>query len=181
MPKPSRKGGFSSARAPFEINGSSVAPGSQKTIELRVARLASGSWAHMPVVVIHGKKEGPTVWLSGAVHGDELNGVEIIRRIILQVAPKELAGTILAVPVVNVFGLANGDRYLPDRRDLNRSFPGSTKGSLAARLARLFFDEIVRRFYIFVLFAFYFINLSFLQIIFIYNLNLIYTQIYLQK
>ena len=85
------------------------------------------------------------MWLSAAVHGDELNGVEIVRRIIQKVLPKQISGTILAVPVVNVFGLANGNRYLPDRRDLNRSFPGSAKGSLAGRLAHLFFEQVVCR------------------------------------
>jgi len=99
----------------------------------------------MPVVVIHGAKEGPTAWISGAVHGDELNGVEIVRRLIQRIDPKESAGTVLAVPVVNVFGLVHGSRYLPDRRDLNRSFPGSSKGSSASRLARLFYDEIACR------------------------------------
>ena len=96
----------------------------------------------MPVVVIHGAKEGPTAWISGAIHGDELNGVEIVRQMIQRISATEVAGTVLAVPVVNVFGLANGSRYLPDRRDLNRCFPGSAKGSLAARLARIFYDEI---------------------------------------
>ncbi len=85
------------------------------------------------------------VWLSAAVHGDEIGGVEIIRRALAGVDPKTLAGTIVAVPIVNVHGFLNGDRYLPDRRDLNRSFPGSPNGSLAARIANIFLTQIVAR------------------------------------
>jgi hypothetical protein len=97
----------------------------------------------MPVWVINGRRAGPRLFISAAIHGDELNGIEIIRRVQDQVEPAELAGTILAVPVVNVFGFVIQSRYLPDRRDLNRSFPGSARGSLAARLANLFMTEVV--------------------------------------
>jgi len=110
-----------------------------------VARLPSGSWINMPVVVVHGVKPGPTVWLSGAIHGDELNGVEIVRRLLKRIDPKTLRGTVLGVPIVNVFGVTMGSRYLPDRRDLNRSFPGSSKGSMAARVAHLFFERVASR------------------------------------
>jgi predicted deacylase len=85
------------------------------------------------------------MWLSAAVHGDEIAGVEIIRRALASIDPRRLSGTIVAVPIVNVHGFLNGDRYLPDRRDLNRSFPGSANGSLAARIADLFMTEIVAR------------------------------------
>jgi predicted deacylase len=85
------------------------------------------------------------VWLSAAVHGDEINGVEIIRRVTRGLDARTIAGTVIAVPIVNVHGFLNGDRYLPDRRDLNRSFPGSPSGSLAARIANLFMTEIVSR------------------------------------
>ena len=97
----------------------------------------------LPVTVIHGCEPGPRLWLSAAIHGDELNGVEIIRRVLEQVKPKTLKGAIIAVPIVNVFGFIEQSRYLPDRRDLNRSFPGSKRGSLASRLAHLFIQEIV--------------------------------------
>jgi predicted deacylase len=98
----------------------------------------------MPVWVIHGRRPGPRLFISAAIHGDELNGIEIIRRV--RARPlKGLQGTLLLVPVVNVFGLLQHSRYLPDRRDLNRSFPGSERGSLAARLAHLFMAEIVER------------------------------------
>lgn len=97
----------------------------------------------LPVTVINGRRPGPCLWLSAAIHGDELNGVEIIRRVIKPLQPRHLAGCVVAVPVVNIFGLLEQSRYLPDRRDLNRSFPGSSRGSLAARLAALFMREVV--------------------------------------
>jgi len=97
----------------------------------------------MPVTVLHGAEAGVNVWINAAIHGDEINGVEIVNRVLDQLDPATMRGTILAVPVVNVHGFMSGDRYLPDRRDLNRSFPGSTKGSLASRLAHLFLTEVV--------------------------------------
>ncbi|MEZ5381110.1 MAG: succinylglutamate desuccinylase/aspartoacylase family protein [Microthrixaceae bacterium] len=110
-----------------------------------MARLPTRSWMSLPVVVMCGSRPGPTVWLSAAVHGDELLGVEIIRQVIRGIDPRRLSGTILAVPVVNVPGFLAQSRYTPDRRDLNRSFPGSPRGSLASRLAHLFMGEIVAR------------------------------------
>lgn len=132
-------------RQAFEIGGTVVRPGRRGTVELPIVRLATGSPVSLPVVVVHGRHDGPTVWLDAAVHGDEVNGVEIIRRVLEQLDPKVLRGTVLAVPVVNALGFLNGSRYLPDRRDLNRSFPGSARGSLAGRIARLFMVEIVER------------------------------------
>jgi predicted deacylase len=99
----------------------------------------------MPVQVINGRQAGPTLFVSAAVHGDEINGVEIIRRLLAHKQLSGLHGTLLAVPVVNVHGFLDQNRYLPDRRDLNRSFPGSPKGSVAARLAHRFLNEIVLR------------------------------------
>ena len=113
--------------------------------ELPISRLVTGNRVSLPINVFHGRGDGPVVWLSAAVHGDEIGGVEIIRRSLAAVDPKTLAGTIVAVPIVNVHGFLNGDRYLPDRRDLNRSFPGSPNGSLAARIANIFMTEIVQR------------------------------------
>ncbi|RXJ54496.1 succinylglutamate desuccinylase [Candidatus Marinarcus aquaticus] len=95
--------------------------------------------------VIRGKKDGPTVFISAAIHGDELNGIEIIRRIRKLKILSRLKGTLILVPIVNVYGIMTLSRYLPDRRDLNRSFPGSTRGSLASRVAKIFFDEIVSK------------------------------------
>ncbi len=125
------------------INGVTFSPGTSTTVELPVGRLYTHAPMTMPVHVIRGKKSGPRLFVSAAIHGDEINGVEIIRRLLKLPVLKRLRGTVIAVPIVNVHGLINHSRYLPDRRDLNRSFPGTEKGSLAARLAYLFMQEIV--------------------------------------
>lgn len=101
--------------------------------------------AKLPARVIRGKKEGPIVFISAVIHGDEINGIEIIRRFRKLSILKRLKGTVILIPVVNVYGVITLSRYLPDRRDLNRSFPGSSKGSLAGRVAKIFFDEIVSK------------------------------------
>ncbi|MDH3725999.1 MAG: succinylglutamate desuccinylase/aspartoacylase family protein [Myxococcales bacterium] len=132
-------------RAPFEINGVLAPAGKLTQVELRFARLPTGMWMSLPVGVVHGREPGPVIWVSAAIHGDELNGVPIIRHVLDSVDPRRLSGTILAVPVVNMHGLIQESRYLPDRRDLNRCFPGSKRGSSAAQLAHLFMTEIVSR------------------------------------
>ncbi|MDF1561834.1 MAG: succinylglutamate desuccinylase/aspartoacylase family protein [Deltaproteobacteria bacterium] len=119
--------------------------GKRAHLELPVARLPSGNWMNLPLVVLHGRRPGPTLWLSGAIHGEELNGVGIIHDLLPRLDARELSGTLLAAPIVNGFGVMEGSRYLPDRRDLNRSFPGSNRGSLASRLAHLFFQQVVIR------------------------------------
>ena len=123
--------------------GQETAPGRRSRYEVPVSRLPTGSKLSMPVVVINGKHPGPTVWLSGAIHGDELNGVEVVRRVLPRIDQRTLRGAIIAVPVVNVFGFVEQSRYLPDGRDLNRSFPGSSRGSMASQLAALFMKEVV--------------------------------------
>lgn len=130
---------------PFVINGTSVQPGTSLTIDLPTGRLYTHAPMTMPVHVVCGKLAGPRLFISAAIHGDEINGVEIIRRLLKLSSIKRLRGTLVAVPIVNVHGLINHSRYLPDRRDLNRSFPGSEKGSLAARLAHLFMTQIVEQ------------------------------------
>ena len=132
-------------RKPFNIGSEVVAPGEMKVIHLSLPGLHSDTSVTMPVHVVHGKKDGPILFLSAAIHGDEINGVEVIRRILSLRTISNLKGTLLAVPVVNVFGFDAHSRYLPDRRDLNRSFPGSQSGSLASRLANIFMTEIVER------------------------------------
>ena len=129
----------------IEIAKETVAPGQQRSFELPVSRLATQTLVSLPVTVINGIESGSTLWLSAAIHGDELNGVEIIARVLAKINPQKLRGTIIAVSIVNVFGFVEQSRYLPDRRDLNRSFPGSENGSLASRLAHLFMREIVDR------------------------------------
>lgn len=131
-------------RPPFVIQDQSVVAGSRAVIDLALPKLNSHTRLSMPVHVVHGKRAGPALFVSAAVHGDELNGVEIIRRLLEAKALRRLAGTLVAVPVVNVYGMIHGSRYLPDRRDLNRCFPGHATGSLAARVAHLFTDEVVR-------------------------------------
>lgn len=125
------------------IYGESIPPGSSVTLELQLPALYTRTHMTMPVHVKRGKRAGPCLFVCAAVHGDELNGVEIIRRLMKRRALSRIRGTIIAVPMVNVYGVIDRSRYLPDRRDLNRSFPGSGHGSLASRLADLFMNEIV--------------------------------------
>ena len=132
-------------RQPFVIGGLSVKPGERRLVDLPISKLSNHAPVALPVHVLHGSRPGPTMFVSAAIHGDELNGVEIIRRLLRTLHPQSIGGTLLCVPVVNVFGFISRSRYLPDRRDLNRSFPGSATGSLAARLAHLFLSEIVKR------------------------------------
>ncbi|MDH3440079.1 MAG: succinylglutamate desuccinylase/aspartoacylase family protein [Gammaproteobacteria bacterium] len=132
-------------RKPFEIGGESIGPGSRRTVDIPVSVLSDHTPVTMSVHVVHGRRAGPTLFVSAAVHGDEIIGVEILRRLLRTKSLDRLRGTLLAIPVVNSFGFLNRSRYLPDRRDLNRSFPGLAKGSLAGRLAHIFMNEIVAR------------------------------------
>ncbi|MGQ4649046.1 succinylglutamate desuccinylase/aspartoacylase family protein [Lyngbya aestuarii] len=129
----------------IDVGGITIAPGERKRLEIPVARLPTQTMVSLPVTVVNGIQDGPRLWLSAAIHGDEINGVEIIRQVLEKIKPNSLQGTLIAVPIVNVFGFIEQSRYLPDRRDLNRSFPGSPRGSLASRLAYLFMKEIVSR------------------------------------
>jgi predicted deacylase len=130
---------------PFIISGHSIKRGERKKIHLKIGKLYDNTDINIPVEVIRGKLDGPTLFVSAAVHGDELNGVEICKRLLDMRQLKEISGTLLVIPIVNVFGFNNLSRYLPDRRDLNRSFPGSPNGSLASRLAHVFMTEIVSK------------------------------------
>ena len=132
-------------RAGFTIGGESVAPGERRLVNLPMSALSNRTPMALPVSVIHGKRPGPTLFVSAAIHGDELSGVAICRRLLGSRALAITAGTLLMVPIVNAFGFISHSRYLPDRRDLNRSFPGSPKGSLAAQLAHIFLTEVVDR------------------------------------
>lgn len=125
------------------IDGTEVKPGDWVQIEMPVAKLYTDTDICMPIQVMRAKKDGPTVFVSAAVHGDELNGIEIIRRLINLKSLKITRGTLILVPMVNVYGVLNQSRYMPDRRDLNRTFPGSAQGSLAGRVADKFLTEIV--------------------------------------
>ena len=120
-----------------------ISPGERRTIELPVTDLYTHTSLKMPVQVVRGKKPGPTLFLSAAIHGDEINGVEIVRRVLDYKGLDTIRGTLIAVPIVNVQGFLAQSRYTPDRRDLNRCFPGNSHGSVASRLANLFVNEIV--------------------------------------
>lgn len=132
-------------RPAFEINGAKVPAGTRQTVDIPVSVLSDHTPVSMSVHVVHGRRPGPTIFVSAAIHGDEIIGVEIVRRLLRARSLERVRGTLLAIPVVNSFGFLNRSRYLPDRRDLNRSFPGAAKGSLAGRLARLFMQEIVEK------------------------------------
>lgn len=132
-------------RPAFEIAGQSIPSGQRRIVDLPLSMMSDHTPATLSVQVIHGRRGGPTMFVSAAVHGDEIIGVEIVRRLARQASLRRLAGTVLLIPVVNSFGFIGQSRYLPDRRDLNRSFPGSPGGSLASRLAHLFLNEVVAR------------------------------------
>ncbi|MGA9716581.1 MAG: succinylglutamate desuccinylase/aspartoacylase family protein [Aeromicrobium sp.] len=132
-------------RSSFEIGTIRVRPGLQRSVSLPITRLVTGADVDLPVRVVHGREDGPTVWINAAIHGDEAVGVEVVRQVLAGIDPKTLRGTLIAVPIVNVLGFMTGDRYLPDRRDLNRSFPGSARGSLAGRIAHLMMNEVVAK------------------------------------
>ena len=132
-------------RQAFEIGGVKVAPGTRQTVELPVSVMSDHTPVTLTVHVVHGSRPGPTMFVSAAVHGDEVIGVEIARRLMNANVLDTLCGTLMILPIVNTFGFLNHSRYLPDRRDLNRLFPGSPKGSLGARLAHIFINEIAVR------------------------------------
>lgn len=129
----------------FEIGGTSVATGTTADVLIPVTTMATGFESVLSVRVLHGAKPGPVVFVSGAIHGDEIIGTAIIQRLAKHLSPEMISGTVLLVPVSNIFGFLNKTRYLPDRRDLNRSFPGSAGGSLASQFAYAFFSEVIQR------------------------------------
>ncbi|WP_319507552.1 succinylglutamate desuccinylase/aspartoacylase family protein [uncultured Methanolobus sp.] len=130
-------------RPPIIIADTTIQPGTRQSIELPIPSFYTHTSASMPLHVVHGHKPGPCVLICAAIHGDEINGVEIIRRILAHKTVNNIKGTIIAIPIVNVFGFVSQSRYLPDRRDLNRSFPGSKNGSMASRLANILMTEII--------------------------------------
>lgn len=129
----------------FNILGQDVLPGARAQLEWSASQSFAGGEMVSPVVVVHGLRPGPVLCLTAGIHGDELNGVETVRRIIHGVDPTQLSGTLIGVPIVNLFGFSSGSRYLPDRRDLNRYFPGTRVGSIASRIAKSFFTSVVAK------------------------------------
>jgi uncharacterized protein len=129
---------------PFRILENEVLPGSKAQLEWSASQSFAGGEVISPITIVHGTRPGPVLCLTAAIHGDELNGVEIVRRVVNSLDPSQLGGTVIGVPIVNLFGFSRNSRYLPDRRDLNRFFPGSRYGSIAARIAHSFFVSVVR-------------------------------------
>ncbi|MBO6514635.1 MAG: succinylglutamate desuccinylase/aspartoacylase family protein [Phycisphaerales bacterium] len=125
--------------------GIDVQPGASESTSIVISEGYSGTNISIPVYIWRGAQDGPTVAITAAVHGDEINGTGAIRHIIRKKPFALHSGTLVLVPVVNMMGFERHSRYLPDRRDLNRSFPGSADGSLASRIARSFFDQVIKR------------------------------------
>src|SRR3954470_17042023 len=132
-----------SSESPFSISGISVAAGETREIDLKVSESYLSRPIQIPVTVIRGTKPGPTAFVMGAIHGDEINGADIVRRLIFDVDHEKISGTLIAIPVVNIPGFLEQARYLPYHRDLNRFFPGDRKGNNAQRIAARLFKEVV--------------------------------------
>jgi predicted deacylase len=128
---------------PLVIFGESVLPGESKTIQLEIARLHTTTKLTIPIIIKRSKVEGPVVLFSGGIHGDEFNGIEIVRQLISKKINKPKKGTIICIPIINIYGFINRSRDFPDGRDLNRVFPGSKKGSLASRFAYHIITDII--------------------------------------
>jgi predicted deacylase len=128
---------------PLLLLDTEIMPGTAHRLAWSATELFEGVPVSTPVLVINGALPGPILCLTAAVHGDELNGIEMVRRVMHEIAPSKLSGAIIGVPIVNVQGFRRGSRYLPDRRDLNRYFPGNPNGSAAARIANALFEDVI--------------------------------------
>ena len=144
-PDPEAKDGKSTKQQPITIGGVEIPAGRRTTVRFPLPSQSRYAPVSLPVKVIHGRRPGPKLFLTGAIHGDEINGVEIIRRVFASSRVRHLRGTLVGIPIVNIYGFNTQSRYLPDRRDLNRSFPGSEHGSLAARLANALGTQILSK------------------------------------
>lgn len=128
---------------PLSLLNATVPPGNFQRLSWTATELFEGVPVAAPVLVVNGRLPGPTLCLTAAIHGDEINGIEIVRRVLHGINPRKLSGAVIGVPIVNLQGFRRASRYLPDRRDLNRYFPGNRTGSAASRIAFSFFNEIV--------------------------------------
>lgn len=127
----------------LELLGETIPPGSTRRLMWSGGQAFEAGAGELPVLVVNGVSKGPTLCLIGAIHGDELNGIEMIRRVIQDLDPGRVKGAVIGVPIVNLQGFRRGSRYLPDRRDLNRYFPGNATGSSASRIAASLFENII--------------------------------------
>jgi len=127
----------------IEILGQTIAKGKGALVNLDIAKLHTRTKIQVPIIIERGKKDGPTLLITGGIHGNEINGIEIVRQLVAKKYNKPESGMVICIPVVNVFGFLNQKRQFPDGRDLNRVFPGSPRGSLASRFAYHLIKEIV--------------------------------------
>ncbi|TYA60118.1 succinylglutamate desuccinylase/aspartoacylase family protein [Formosa maritima] len=127
----------------ISILGHDIPLGTSKEINFNIAKLHTATKIEAPVIIERSKKPGPTILFTAGLHGDEINGVDIVRQLISRKINKPKRGTIICIPILNVFGFLNGSRFFPDGRDLNRSFPGSENGSLASRVAHKLMHEVI--------------------------------------
>ena len=125
------------------VAGAYIPPGERRDLAPLVSESYTGDRTTLPMAVVNGVGDGPTVFVTAAIHGDELNGIAICQQLLAWLDPETLRGAVIVVPIVNVLGAQIRSRYLPDRRDLNRSFPGTTRGSMASRIARILHEEVV--------------------------------------
>lgn len=130
---------------PFQLIESEIPPGTLRRVSWFPPDSFSGLSEPTPILVAHGSKPGPVLCLTAAIHGDELNGIEMVRRVVYDVDPQHLSGTLIGIPIVNLQGFRQGSRYISDRRDLNRHFPGHPRGSAASRIAHSLFSKVIRR------------------------------------
>lgn len=129
---------------PFTLDGTTIEPGHRRELRLPVSESYTASPVLAPITVIHGTRPGPRLFVTAAVHGDELNGVDVVRRLSVGVNPGKLSGTLVLVPVLNPFGFFALSRYLPDGKDLNRYFPGRPDGTVASQMAHTIFTKVLR-------------------------------------
>ena len=134
---------YEGGAGPLQIGGADVPEGARTDLLLKVSESYTGDRMSIPITVVNGVRPGPLLFVTAAVHGDELNGVGIVREVLNRVGPPDVVGALVCVPVVNVLGVQFHSRYLPDRRDLNRCFPGSPNGSTASRIAYTLMTEVI--------------------------------------
>lgn len=142
-PPPKRK--RKRRNTPMKVGGEMVRLGETRQINIPFSETYLGETVSIPVYVMRARKNGPRVLLTATIHGDELNGLGVLRQLLYDTPPKITNGTLVIIPVVNVYGMENLTRYLPDRRDLNRSFPGTSTGSISGRLAHVIFHDVVKQ------------------------------------